>query len=408
MALGSDYVDIEYSAGIETIRKLLSLREKSKVIASHHDFNGMPSDLSEIYSRLKNLGADVIKIACTAQSLADNLSMLRLIETAKSENIALIGLCMGEKGAISRILGPAFGGYCTFGSSAKGKETAPGQIPVEYLKRVYRSHSLKKEGLKIYGLAGNPVSSSKGYLLHNLLFKEYGMNAVYLNFPTENFNEFIGQFRNFIDGLSITMPYKEEALRYCDTLSPEAEKIRAVNTLVRNGDKLAGHNTDFLGAKQALLEKTRLAGKKVLLLGAGGVARAIAYAVLSEKANLTITNRTFSKASTLAAELSCSAVQMKEINWRTYDILINATSVGMRPREVPVPMSKIRNMIVFDAIYNPLITELLHQAEKNSCTIISGMRMFLYQAAAQFFLWTGKKPDSELMEDIILQYVVNE
>ncbi len=403
----ADYVDIELSTNKESINEIIKNKKDSQVIVSYHNFKELPADLEEIYNQIKSTNCDILKIACMANSLRDNLKIFKLIKKAKKENNNIIGLCMGEKGEISRVLNVAHGSYLTFGYLEKGKESAPGQISCEFLKRVFRADKLNLDNLKIYGLVGYPISESRGFIVHNLVFKENKMNAVYLNFLVDDLKEFVQDFRPMISGLSITMPYKQEIMQYLDEINPIAKKINAVNTVIIKKGKLIGMNTDFEGAIEAIEKKTRIKGRNIVMLGAGGVARAIGYGIVMNGGNLIVVNRTIEKGKNLASELGAQFKIIDDIKWEDIDILINSTSVGMAPNLDKSPLGKgcLKNMVVFDSIYNPLITKLLDQSEKNGCTIISGIKMFINQAAKQFELWTNKQPDKEFMEQKILEYV---
>jgi len=424
--LGADYVDIEINADY---KQIIKNKKKSKIIVSYHNFKETPTNLDEVYNNLISAKADIIKIATKANKLSDNLKILELI---KKSDKPIITICMGELGEISRILAPLYGSFLTFASLEKGKESAQGQIPAETLRNIYRVNDIKP-GFKIYGIIGNPVSESKGYLIHNPLFKQYKINSIYLNFLADDLEDFIKNFSDMMSGFSITMPYKEEIINYLDKIDAIAEKICAVNTVVKKDGKLIGHNTDMTGAIKAIENKTSIKNKNITIIGAGGAARAIAFGLIKKGAKLTILNRTVKKAEKLAKELSCnfgqlSNFKMSEIATRNLlasarskraisehaqkplvfdniktDILINTTSVGMRPytEKMPINAKLVKNIIVFDAIYNPEKTKLLKEAEKNNCTIISGKEMFINQAAEQFRLWTGIQPDINFIRSML-------
>jgi 3-dehydroquinate dehydratase/shikimate dehydrogenase len=406
ISLGVDYVDIELGS-VNAVTELFEVKNNTKIIVSYHNFEELPKNIDSIYNKIKSSGCDIVKIACMANNITDNLQMLDLIKKAKEEKTNFIGICMGEKGEISRILNLCYGSYLTYGYLYKGKESAPGQLSCEHLRRLYRVDKLKFDGLKIYGLVGNPVCESRGNILHNLVFKEKEMNAVYLNFLVDDLKSFIHEFKDFFVGLSVTMPFKEEILSYVDEIDDGALKIGAANTIVNVGSKLTAYNTDVGGAIQAIEEKIGISGKKIVMIGAGGVARAIGYGVVSKGGKLIIVNRTEERGDELAKILGAEFKRKEKIDWNGVDILINATSVGMMPKinDSVVSMDNLKNMVVFDTVYNPLITRLLNDAERNGCEIVTGIKMFVYQAARQFELWTGKKVDTEFMEEKVLEYV---
>lgn len=255
---------------------------------------------------------------------------------------------------------------------------------------------------EIYGIIGNPVRHSLSPLIHNMNFKRAGINAVYLAFETNNLCDAIKGIKALgIKGVSITIPFKAEIIKYIDEIDPIAKKINAVNTVLNQGGRLIGYNTDWLGAVEALREVTELEGKKILLLGAGGACRAIAYGLSRNGCQVIITNRSPNKAKELANELGCIYYKRPTLN---VDIIVNSTPVGMYPLEEESPLSKVylrKGMIVMDIVYMPLKTRLLKEAEKHGCITINGLSMLAIQGAYQFEIWTGIKPDiAKIKEDL--------
>ena len=395
--LDADYIDI--SIDCPELEDLIKYCKNTRSIVSYHNYKETPSDLKEIYKKIEATGADIIKIATFANKLSDSLRIFELIQKSTKD---IIAICMGDKGEISRILAPIYGAFLTFGSLETGSESAPGQIPAETLKNIYRVNEIE-QGFEVYGLIGNPVNRSRGYLLFNKLFKHYGLNSMYLNFLVEDIDEFTRYFQGLLSGFSITMPYKQELLYILNDITPEAKQIGAINTIVKDKGKITGHNTDMTGIINPLLEKTPIKDKAVTLLGAGGAARAAAVGIIEKGGKLTILNRTVSKAEDLAKDLGCNFGPIADFENIKTDILINMTSVGMVPDtdQTPVNTALLKNMVVFDGIYNPEKTKFLIEAEKNGCIIIPGTEMFIDQAAEQFKLWTGIKPDLNLVSDIL-------
>lgn len=397
MALGADYVDI----GLDCphLSSLLREKKKTRVIVSHHDYEKTPRDLDEIYRRIRSTGADVVKIAAYANALGDNMRMLDLIERSDRD---IIAICMGPKGEISRVLAPTRGSLLTFASLENGRESAPGQIPARTMREIYRLPELKPD-VSIYGLVGNPVSKSKGYLLHNRLFKRHGVNGVYLNFLVDDMDDFFDNLAPGLAGFSITMPHKQEVMRRLDEIDPLAERIDAVNTVVNRDGRLIGYNTDLEGVVRPILKRTPIDAGKVTLLGAGGAARAAVVGILEEGGGLTIVNRTGEKARALSEEFGCDFGEMETFDFSDTEILINMTSAGMHPdiESSPVDAEALRDMVVMDGIYNPAYTRLLRDARSRGCRVISGVEMFVTQAAEQFRLWTGVSPDTDLMMEML-------
>jgi shikimate dehydrogenase len=255
---------------------------------------------------------------------------------------------------------------------------------------------------KLYGIIGNPVQHSLSPILHNGAFKRLGWNAVYLVFEVKNLEEALRGIRGLgVRGVSVTIPFKTEVIPFLDKVKGLAKKIGAVNTIVNRGGKLIGYNTDCDGALEALEEKMNLRGKRVVLLGAGGAARAIGFGLKGRDCQLIIANRSKKKGEGLSKELGCdylpisSLVRMKAGELEA-DVIINATSLGMVPRdgETPIPKKLLRKgMMVMDIVYEPLQTKLLREAKEKGCLTINGLEMLIRQGVAQFLIWTGKRPE---------------
>lgn len=259
----------------------------------------------------------------------------------------------------------------------------------------------------LYGVFGNPVRHSKGPLIHNACFQHYHKNAVYLAFETDNIKSAVDAMKTVdIKGASITIPHKSSILDHIDSVDQGAQAIGAVNTIVNNNGRLMGYNTDW---KAAILPLTPLGikGKKVCIIGAGGAAQAVTYGIKNEKGSFTILNRTSETGQLLASKFGGQFVSLQDdeaIAGLDIDILINTTPVGMYPKTdaTPFPLKYLRSdMIVMDIIYNPLQTTLLTQAKNMGCKTINGLSMFLYQAAAQFKLWTDINPDITIMKEAL-------
>ncbi|VAX28270.1 Shikimate 5-dehydrogenase I alpha [hydrothermal vent metagenome] len=229
---GADYVDIETSTPKELLKPILDHKSQTKIILSYHNFSNTMEDLNPLYEIMCELPGDILKIVTYAQDISDNLKIFNLLKRAQKDNRKLIGLCMGENGELSRVLSPLFGGFLTFGALDTGKESAPGQILASTLKNIYRVDR-PRENFKIYGVIGNPVSKSMGYLIHNRAFQEIGSPDIYVSFLVNNVEKFFNEFKDFFQGLSVTMPCKESIIPLMDTVDPTAKQIGAVNTVVK-------------------------------------------------------------------------------------------------------------------------------------------------------------------------------
>ncbi len=412
-SLGAAYIDIELCSGKGTIRYLKD--KGSRIIVSYHDVGGT-KNIFEAYNNIKRLSPDIIKVVTHADSALDNFAVFDLLETAKKENKKLIAFCTGSYGEFSRVLCRIFGSFMTYGSAEKGRESAEGQITAKDMREIYRLDKLNDK-TKIYGLIGNPVEHSLSHLIHNEAFELHKINAVYVKFLVESaeLGDFIRKTKKMdIGGFSVTLPYKTRIMGLLDKIDKDAEKIGAVNTITVKDGKLIGYNTDCDGAIEAIKQESSIEGKKVVVLGAGGAARAIAYGVLREKGNLTILNRTVEKANSLANEFGCCYGKLKLLQDIDFDILVNATSAGMYPdvSELPLPQNVLsnalkrnKNAVVLDTVFNPAETKLLKEVKRYSCTAISGIEMLTRQAALQFKLWTGKGISPDYMKMFLHNYL---
>ncbi len=258
---------------------------------------------------------------------------------------------------------------------------------------------------QLYGIIGNPVRHSLSPIIHNGAFRRTGLNAVYLAFEVKNLKETIAGIRGLgIRGVSVTIPFKTEVIPLLDVVDDVARRIGAVNTIVNEGERLIGYNTDWTGAVEALEEKVDIRGKKVVLLGAGGSARAIAFGLKERGCQVIIVNRSEERSELLAKELGLIHWPPSSIEELEGDIVINTTSVGMFPDVSETPFSKVvlkKGMTVMDIVYRPLWTRFLQEAEQRGCVTIDGLEMLVHQGAAQLEIWTGKKPEiGQIKEDL--------
>ncbi len=263
---------------------------------------------------------------------------------------------------------------------------------------------------KIYGIIGNPVSHSLSPLMHNQAFAACNENKVYVPLHTEDLQAALQGLRGMqIDGVSVTIPFKERVLDLLDEIDPVAAKIGAVNTVVvrrgESGIKLFGSNTDWLGSNKALLDHIELRHSRAVILGAGGAARAIGFGLLEAGAGVEIKSRSEIKGRRLAEELGCLWSPLNERPKEAAAILINATSVGMEPdnQTSPIDQSLLGGYrVVMDIVYVPLQTQLLKDGAAYGCICVNGLEMLLYQGVAQFELWTGRSAPVEVMRRALL------
>lgn len=385
-----------------------------KRIISYHNLTETPQNLDEIYAAMLKQDADVLKIAVLAQSPNDVARVLRLQKAAPKPTVAF---CMGDIGQPSRFLSLKYGAPFIYAAFNKERGIAPGLPSMEELKSTYPVRSINAE-TKVFGVAGDPVGHSLGPLLHNHMFQRLKVNAVYLPFrvPRGQFPQAVEEYEEIpVHGYSVTIPHKEAAAQLAREKEPNVETTGAANTLVRRDDgKFSAANTDYAAAvdslKSFLAQKAQdgpvpqLSQMSVLVLGAGGVARAVAHSLHREGSQITITSRTEDRTQRLAEEVKCKAVDWHARHNVTFDVLINCTPVGMHPNvdEAPVHFSVLKpGVIVFDTIYNPETTLLIREARSRGCETITGVDMFVRQAARQFELFAGLTPDQATMRGIV-------
>lgn len=361
-ALGPAYIDMPSDVPSELFKKITTFYPRVECIASYHHYSKTPENLEEIIEGLQALGAHRIKCVCHANSGLDGLRMLSVLKKW-SATCKLCAFCMGESGQFTRLLAPIFGAsmnyYCL-----PGFATAPGQLSIDapiYTKATER-----------FALIGYPVAQSKSHITHNAVFRQKKIDAAYVKIEVREleFDEAYAHIKNLgFSGLSVTMPLKEK-------IGGNTVRGSAVCT------------TDGLGMLDAIEEKRKVKDKKILILGAGSTACFIAEEAIKRGAKVSIANRTAERAKKLAEKIGCA-----QSSWQSplpyYDILINATSVGMKAGHEHLPFTEEDihvGSLVADVISTGE-TALLQMAKKRGCEIVLGEQMWLRQAAYQFSFW---------------------
>ena len=404
-AAGCQLVDVELQTALKCKpAQLQKLRSRSALILSFHDFRGTKK-LDETLEKMRTFPADFYKVVSTATTLSDNIAMIQFL-ARESDNHSLIGLCMGEQGIISRVLGVRAGSVFTFASVSPGEETAPGQVTAQELRSVYRIEQIDV-ATRVYGVAGDPVAHSLSPAIMNAAFRRENVNAVYLALHAKALKDLLNCVREIpIYGLSITMPYKEAILPYLDNTDSHTDKIGACNTVVRAQDgKLYGFNTDTSGVVRPLERRlSTLQDAKILVLGAGGAARAAVFGLKERGAEVYILNRSTAAAQKLARRAHARTLKRADLKKYSFDVIVNATPVGMgNTRDTPLQEKEINARYVFDMIYDPPETRLLQLAKQRGAQIIPGIEMFVHQAARQFEIWTGKPaPQDDMLQVVTL------
>ena len=372
----------------------------AEVMLSWHDFE-RTGNLEAVLERMRPLKPDLYRIVPTAQRLADNLALLDLFAQARNDERPIVGLCMGEAGVLSRVLGVALGSPFTFAAATAAEATAPGQLDAYTLRDLYGIARLSP-ATRIYGVAGDPVRSSMSPAMLNPAFRRHGIDAVYVPLLTHNAEELFEVARTLpLAGFSVTMPLKQAVLPFLSSIDSLARKIGAVNTVRREPDgSFSGFNTDVAGIVEPLEERLSLRNARVLVLGAGGAARAAVFACADRGAEIAVLNRTFETAAALAGEAGARAMRREDLRTEPpFDVMLNATPAGMRGSDaaLPAPLREIRARVVFDMVYNPQNTPLLEAARDSGRITIPGIEMFVRQGAGQLQLWTGTQADIALM-----------
>ncbi len=425
---GAQFIDVE----LATLRRNPPpLVANGKLIVSSHDFAGRPDRLYNLLAEMAELPADIHKIVWTARTVRDNIEAFEILRLKQRPTIAL---CMGEAGQISRLLAGKFGGFLSFAAIDSGGGTAAGQVSITDMKRTYRWDHIGP-ATKVYGVVGSPIAHSMSPAVHNAAFDHTGFDGVYMpllvNEGYESFKAFMESFLAFapldLSGLSVTIPHKENALRYLkergDQVDELAGRIGAVNTLVITREAsgraaLRGFSTDYaaiLDTITAPLGITRegLSKLRVAVIGAGGTGRTAVAALAHYGATVVVYNRTFERAQALAGEFDGQsgkvvAARIEKLCDSCCHVYINTTSVGMHPHIDVSPMGDkppafTPQTLVFDTIYNPMQTKLLKTATAAGAKTVGGAEMFVRQAAGQFEAWTGLPAPVEIMRNVIEQ-----
>src|SRR5271169_6195879 len=390
-ATGFQLIDIELqSAEILKPAELIDLKNKVGVILSFHDFKATKK-LEETFAEMRRYPADFYKVVSTATTLYDNVQMMKFLQ-AHSAQYEMVGLCMGEQGIISRVLGVRAGSVFTFGSATRGEETAPGQVTAGELLDTYRIEMVDA-ATKVYGVAGDPVSHSMSPIMMNAAFRRETVNAVFLALHAKTMKDLIACVPDIpIRGLSITMPYKQDIVGSLTNSDALTKQVGACNTVVRGQDgKLYGFNTDVAGIVVPLEQRMTLQGAKILVVGAGGVARAAVFGLKNKGAEVFITNRTPEKGQALARQAKAKYMKRADVAKSTFDVIVNATPVGMGTnRQSPLEDKELNTKYLFDLVYVPAETKLTKMARAKNVEVIPGLEMFVQQGARQFEIWTGK------------------
>jgi len=397
---GAAWVDIEHGR-----EGALAGAAKGRLVVSHHDFARTPGNLADIAREIESGPADVVKLATMATTAADAFAHYEVLRAATKPTVAF---AMGKLGSASRAVALALGSPWTY--AALDDEVAPGQLSLARLTAEFRIARLKSTSA-LYGVIGNPVGHSMSPAMLNAAFEKSGTDAVYLPFEVDaDPAGFVRRMAGFgSGGFSVTIPHKVDVIPALDEVEPAAKRIGAVNTVVVRDGRLVGTNTDLYGAMDSIASAAggagALSGGKALVLGAGGAARAIVFGLVEAGMKVTLTDIDAARSAELASASGASAVEAGTAAEAVgeFDVVANATPVGMHPKEdaCPIDTRRLRHgQIVFDAVYNPLETRLVREAAARGCRTVRGIEMFVRQGARQLELWTGAPAPVEVVDEM--------
>jgi 3-dehydroquinate dehydratase / shikimate dehydrogenase len=390
--------------------------ERLKLICSQHDFRGTPADLGPLFERMARTPAHVLKVATHAGEITDCVAVMRLLELARRAGRGMIAVAMGEAGLLTRVLAPSRGAYLTYGSLDAAQATAPGQATARELRELYRVERISERTL-VTGLVGSPVAHSFSKHIHNAAFRARGLDAVFIPFEVADADAFARRMAHprtreiswSLRGLSVTAPHKQAIMAHLDWVEPRASEIGAVNTVLVEGDELRGYNTDAeaaltpLGGLVELNGAIELDDARVAVIGAGGAARALLWALRGRGAHATVFARDTLRARATAEDFGARVAGLEGASFDGFDLVVNATPLGTRGSredETPATAADLRGArVAYDLVYNPSETKFLREARAAGCETVGGLPMLVAQAAAQFNLWTGADAPLEVMRE---------
>jgi 3-dehydroquinate dehydratase / shikimate dehydrogenase len=373
-----------------------------KILRSFHSFSSFVSDLSGVLKRLEAAGGDCFKIAVSVSDTRQLVTLLDWME-ALPGGYPRIVLGMGPHGHPSRILGAFLSNYWTFVTESEETEhqVAPGQLPISRALDWYRLSEWSRAP-EFYGVIGNPIAHSLSPPLHNRLFQHYRLDKLYLPLLLDDpgaWFDYASRSRLSFQGFSVTLPFKTKVVEKVRTVD---KGLAAINTVTRSSDGWHGLNTDRPGFLQPLQDAVDLGGKRAVVLGNGGVAHTVVAALKSEGVDVIVAGRDAGKVEAFARNYGCSHILISDLPVPA-DICINTTPVGQYPDldASPLQPEQLVFPLVYDLVYHPERTSLLRQAAMRGARVLSGMEMFLEQAALQFQAWTGISPDRSVMRDLL-------
>lgn len=391
---GFAWLDLEHDVESDPL-----LPDSTRVVRSYHSFQSFPQDLPALFEKVRKRRADVTKLSITASGTQELVRLLNFMESVPAEAPHIV-LGMGSFGQPSRSLGAFLGNFWTYVTLSEENAVAPGQFSLKKALDWYRFPSWGSVP-SLYGVLGNPVAHSLSPWLHNRLFEQYGLESIYLPFLLDDvasWFDYVAHSRLCFCGFSVTLPFKTSVAKYVLAES----RAETLNTLTKSGSRWEGLNTDYAGFLKPLTSRFGLKGKTAVVLGHGGVAHTVVAALLKEGTRVVIVGRNRQRAARFAAQYKCRSALFSDLPLRA-DLCVNTTPVGQYPRTEDSPLleRQLDFDCVYDLVYHPEKTRLLEIAQKKEISTISGMEMFVEQAALQFLAWTGIDPERGLIREMI-------
>jgi len=414
------YLDIEDDLDVPSLEEA-ARTFGTRIIRSYHNTQGTDANILSKIRTMRHSENEIVKIAVRANSTKDVLHLLKAGKECADKEKILIS--MGRYGTYSRILAEQFGStlsYCSAFDEADAPPAAPGQIDVQELANLYRFRSITKV-TKIYGITGNPLTATSSPPFFNAIFDLEGTDAVYVPFPADSIVDFMEIANHLnLEGVSVTIPYKESVIPFLNSMTEEVKEIGACNTLILTPQGWKGANTDakgFSGSLLAFLGKENFKRQRVTVIGAGGAARAVIYELHRLGAKVLILNRTAHKAGILAAPYKFAWGDLSELESakieKFRDIIIQTTSLGMEgtgdPASPASPAGPADPLTfynftgkeeVMDLVYKPKMTAFLKRASNAGCNVLNGFDMLIRQAQLQYTYFTGKEFPDHLLSRI--------
>jgi 3-dehydroquinate dehydratase/shikimate dehydrogenase len=396
--LGAEFVDVEDRANHAAVRRSATTR----LVLSRHDFEGMPADLFDCVRQMRQAGADVVKVAVTARTLRDCVTLKQAVDGDEAH----VALAMGPAGWVTRLWPAWLGSEWTYGGTA-----APGQVPTRELARRYRA-ATTSSATRAYAVLGKPIAHSASPAMLNAAFAHAGLDVVYLPLEVGCADEFFAVADALrLEGASVTAPMKKVVLTDAVCVDDLVTRIGALNTLKRSSSGgWEGRNFDVEGFLAPIARRAvPVEGQRACIVGAGGAARAVAWALVSAGARVEISARRREQADALAADLGAASSPWPPTG--AWDLLINTTPVGTWPDVETLPFDADRVLggadgrVVYDLVYNPEETALIRAARRAGATTIGGLDMLVSQACRQFEWWTNLPAPREVMEEAAREFL---